>query len=168
MPLSFSVCDLSDSHPVQYLIPFLPLFGLRHVFTGQAVTLQCFHDNSLVRVLLSQPGKGKVLVVDGGGSVLYALLGDQIAAAAVKNGWEGVIINGAIRDVQAINKMEIGVRAVGVCPRKTEKNNIGKQGVDLAFGSCIIKQDDWIYADEDGVIISSKPLLKEQKLKAKL
>lgn len=152
--------DLCDQHfeQLQVMEPLLQSYGAKTIFCGQAVTVKCFEDNSLVKDLASTPGAGKVMVVDGGGSVRRALLGDMIAEQAVKNGWAGFIIYGAIRDVAAINQMNLGVKALTACPVKTEKRGLGDKGVNVQFGGVSIAEGNYIYADLNGVVVAEEAL----------
>ncbi len=118
------------------------------------MTVRCYHDNSKVKEILSQNGKGKVLVVDGHGSCQKALMGDQIAISAIENEWEGVIINGAVRDVVAMSQMDLGIKALGACPFKTEKRGAGDVNVTLSIHNQMIQPGDYIYADWNGVLLS--------------
>jgi regulator of ribonuclease activity A len=158
MPISTP--DLCDAYPeqVRVLTPMLRNFGGRQAFSGQIVTVKCFEDNSLVKDQAAQPGTGKVLVVDGGGSLRKALLGDMIAASAVKNGWEGLIIYGCVRDVDAIAALPLGVQALAAIPLKTEKRGIGDLNVPVTFGGITFVPGEYIYADNNGVIVAAQPL----------
>ena len=151
--------DLCDQHFDQLNImdPIFQSYGAQAIFSGQAVTVKCFEDNSLVKELAATPGEGKVLVVDGGGSTRRALLGDMIAEQAVSNGWAGFIIYGAIRDVAAINQMALGVKAITACPVKTEKRGLGDAGVVLQFAGVTIREGDYVYADLNGVVVAQEP-----------
>lgn len=133
-------------------------YGSVAAFSGKAVTVKCFEDNSIVKELVNTPGAGRVIVVDGGGSLRRALLGDMLAEAAVKNGWAGLVINGCIRDVQVINTLAIGVKALGTHPMKTDKRGEGQQDIPVAFGGVTIEPSNYVYADENGVIVSSQAL----------
>lgn len=159
--MSFLTTDLYDANEdrVQVAEPMFRQFGARARFAGQIVTAKVFEDNSKVREILGEPGKGKVLVVDGGGSKRCALLGDQIAELAVKNAWEGIVIYGCIRDSVAINQLDIGVRALDTHPKKTVKRNEGQRDLVLAFAAANFVPGQWLYADEDGVLLSAEPLL---------
>jgi len=159
--MSFSTPDLCDQFPddVQVLAPMFNSYGGIANFGGEIVTVKCFEDNSLVKEQLGLPGTGKVLVVDGGGSLRKALLGDMIAASAVKNGWAGVIIYGCIRDVDAINEMQLGVQALNTVPLKTEKRGIGDLNIPVTFGGATFKPGEFVYADRNGVIVANKALL---------
>ncbi|MCW3173790.1 putative 4-hydroxy-4-methyl-2-oxoglutarate aldolase [Shewanella subflava] len=152
--------DLFDHYPQELQLINLPwqTFGQHTVFTGQIITVKCFEDNSKVKDVLATPGHGKVLVVDGGGSNRRALLGDMIAQSAVDNGWQGIVIYGCIRDVATINSMNIGVKALGVNPIKTDKKGLGETGIDLEINSINIKNGMTIYADLNGVAISDVAL----------
>ena len=159
--MSFSTPDLCDDYPelVRVLEPMLNNYGGINTFGGEIVTIKCFEDNSLVKENASRPGFGKVMVVDGGGSLRRALLGDLIAKDAVKNGWEGIIIYGCIRDVDIINMLDIGVQAIDTVPLKTEKKGIGDLNVPVTFGGVTFKPGEYVYADNNGVVVSSEELI---------
>ena len=158
--MTWTTPDLCDQYPeVQVAEPLFRSYGGRIAFAGPAVTVQCFEDNSRVRELAATPGEGRVIVVDGGGSLRRALLGDQIAANAVKNGWSGFLIFGCVRDVDALAALPLGVQALAAHPMKTEKRGLGEVGVPVAFAGVSIAPGDWIYADANGVIISNIGLL---------
>lgn len=129
-------------------------FGARKRFHGPVRTVECFEDNVLFRQLLGEPGNGAVVVVDGQGSTARALMGDMLAARGSANGWAGVIINGAIRDSAEIADIEIGVKALGVNPAKSAKQGAGQVDVPLEFGGVIFRPGEWVYCDEDGVLVS--------------
>ena len=152
--------DLCDAYPdlVQVVEPMFNNYGLRTSFGGEIVTVKCFEDNSKVKELVGTPGKGKVMVVDGGASMRKALLGDMLAEKAAKNGWEGLIIYGCIRDVDAIMDMELGVQALGTVPMKTDKRDIGDMNVVVKFGGVEFIPGQFVYADNNGVIVSPKEL----------
>jgi len=154
--MTLSTCDISDKlHPnVQYLEPVYKSFGLKKSFSGRIVTVKCYEDNSLVEETLNTNGKGSVLVIDAGGSMMCAMLGDKRAFDAIRNEWEGIIVFGLIRDSVAINLMPIGIRALGVCPLKSIKKGIGKRGLNVTFSNVKFTPDQYIYADEDGVIVT--------------
>ncbi|MEU8298864.1 ribonuclease E activity regulator RraA [Micromonospora sp. NPDC048909] len=128
-------------------------FGGVHAFAGPAVTVRCFEDNALVRSIVAEPGAGRVLVVDGGGSVHTALMGDLIAAAAADNGWAGVVINGAVRDVAALAALPIGIKALGANPRKSAKSGVGERDVPVTFGNCVFSPGSEVHSDDDGVVV---------------
>ena len=150
-----STCDISDQlHPhVQYLDPIFKSYGGKTSFSGRIVTIKCFEDNSLVEEALKMNGKGCVLVIDAGESLRCAMLGDKRALDAIKNEWEGVIVNGSIRDSVMINSMPIGIRALGVCPRKSIKKGNGKRNLTVDFSNVKFIPNHYLYADEDGVIV---------------
>lgn len=150
----------STSASVQVLDPSLRLrlFGKQRCFSGGIETVKCFEDNSFVRKTLEQPGNGRVLVVDGGGSWNCALVGDLLGELAIKNGWKGIIVFGCIRDSSALNGMEIGVLALGTNPKKSEKRNQGQVGEPVTFGGVTFSKDKYAYVDEDGTLVSTAPL----------
>ena len=156
-----STPDLCDAHEadVRVLEPMFVNYGGVDAFGGEVVTVKCFEDNSLVKEQLATPGNGRVLVVDGGGSLRRALMGDMIAESAVKNGWSGVVVYGAIRDVDAIGSLPLGTQALGSIPLKTEKRGIGDLNVPVRFAGVDIKPGDYLYADNNGVIVSSRSLI---------
>ena len=130
-------------------------YGGRARFSGTIVTIKCFRDNQIVKETLNSPGAGKVLVVDGDGNVESALMGDMIAEAAVKNGWAGVVINGAIRDSVAVDELDLGVKALGTNPRKSAKAGEGEKDVPVSFGGATFTPGDHLWSDEDGVVVTS-------------
>jgi regulator of ribonuclease activity A len=152
--------DLCDAYPerVQAVEPMFSNFGGRDSFGGQIVTVKCHEDNSRVKEQVELDGQGKVLVVDGGGSLRCALLGDQLAEKAAKNGWEGLLIYGCIRDVDSIAQTDLGVQALASHPKKTEKRGVGDLNVAVTFAGVTFKPGDYLYADNNGVIISPSPL----------
>ena len=155
-----STPDLSDAAPEARAIELqFGNYGARERFHGQAVTIKCHEDNSLVKQCVGEPGEGRVIVVDGGGSQRRALLGDMLAEQAAANGWAGLVINGVIRDVDEIGATELGVQALGTCPVKTDKLGVGQRDIPLHFGGVDIHPGDHVYADNNGVLVSRKPLL---------
>ena len=159
--MTFTTPDLCDENPgkVSVLEPGFRNFGGIDTFYGEAVTLKCFEDNSLVREVVGRSGRGKVLVVDAGGSRRRAMLGDMLAEKAVENGWAGIIIYGCIRDVDVIAGLQLGVQALGSHPMKTDKKGIGEEGVELTFHGVTIKPGQFVYADNNGVVISDNCLV---------
>ncbi len=157
---TFSTPDLSDAAPEAKAIelPLRNCGGASH-FCGVAVTIKCFEDNSLVKAAVAEPGEGRVIVVDGGGSCRRALLGDMLAEQAASNGWAGLVINGVIRDVDEIAATGIGVQALGSVPLKTDKRGEGQRDIPVHFGGVLIAPGNYIYADNNGVLVSEKPLL---------
>ncbi|MFG2091480.1 MULTISPECIES: ribonuclease E activity regulator RraA [unclassified Spirillospora] len=134
-------------------------YGGRASFAGPVSTVRCHRDNGLVKKLLNTPGGGRVLVVDGGGSLASALMGDMIAAAAVANGWGGVVINGAVRDVAALRELDLGAKALGSNPRKSAKDGAGEVDVPVTFGGVEFRPGDRLYSDEDGIVLAGRDLL---------
>ena len=148
--------DLCDAYPesVQVLGPMFSNFGGRDSFGGEIVTIKCFEDNSRVKEQAELNGKGKVLVVDGGGSLRHALLGDMIAEKASKNGWEGLVIYGCIRDVDVLAQTDLGVQALASHPLKSVRRGLGDVNVPVTFAGVTFRPGEFIYADNNGVIIS--------------
>ena len=157
--MSFSTPDLSDENPdTKALAPILKNLGGKKVFWGKIETLQCPDDNSFVKEVLNSEGNGKVLVVDANGISTVALLGDMIAEAGVKNNWSGVVINGYVRDIDILSTLDIGVQALGTMPIRSEKKNLGQIGVDISFGGLTFSSGDYVYADNNGLLLSKKEL----------
>jgi regulator of ribonuclease activity A len=154
------VPDLCDEYPeaVRVLDPIFSNYGGHKRFSGLVVTVKCFEDNSLVKTLADTPGNGRVMVVDGGGSMRRACLGDMLAEKASKNGWSGFLIYGCIRDVDEISSIDIGVQALGAHPMKTEKRGVGEQQITVAFAGVTIHPNEYLYADSNGVIVSNTSL----------
>jgi regulator of ribonuclease activity A len=155
--LTTDLCDAHESE-VRVVEPMFSSFGRRNGFFGRIATLKLFEDNSLVRKALESPGESRVLVIDGGGSLRRALVGDQLAVLAVRNGWVGMVVYGCIRDSRAIGTMDIGVLAIDTHPMKTVKNNVGEADIPVTFGGVTFTPGEWLYADEDGVIVSANAL----------
>ena len=128
-------------------------YGGRLIFQGEVTTIRCHQDNGMVKAVLNEPGEGKVLVVDGGGSLHTALMGDLIAAAAVKNGWEGVVINGPVRDTAALKELDLGVKALGSNPRKSAKTGAGERDVVVTFGEATFTPGATLVSDGDGIVV---------------
>ncbi|MEO0997772.1 MAG: ribonuclease E activity regulator RraA [Pseudomonadota bacterium] len=152
--------DIADAYPddVDVLAPILRNFGGRENFFGAVVTIKCHEDNSLVKEQAATAGDGRVMVVDGGGSLRRALLGDQVAATAAANGWSGLIIWGAVRDIDALAHTGIGVQALAPIPVKTEKRGLGDLDVPVTFGGVTFASGDWVYADNNGVLRAGQEL----------
>ena len=163
--MPFKTADLTDEFcaencdEVQAAGMIFKNYGAKPRFYGEIVTLKLFEDNQLVRDQVNSDGKGKVLVIDAGASMRRALLGDMLAAKAVENGWAGVLINGCIRDSVDMASMQLGVMALGTHPLKTVKNGVGQTNVSVTFSELNFEPTDFIYVDEDGIIISKKPLI---------
>ena len=158
--MSFQTTDLCDAHEgkVSVVEPMFQEYGGRAAFSGRISTVRCFEDNSLVREALGKPGAGKVLVVDGGGSLRCALLGDQLAALAERNRWEGIVVYGCIRDSEAIARVAVGVRALATHPMKSVKKGAGEADVSVNFGGVTFQPGHYLYADVDGIIVSAAAL----------
>ncbi len=159
--MNIQTADLCDAHEDKLAVvaPMFASYGGRSAFGGPITTLKLFEDNSLVRKVLEGPGAGRVLVIDGGASMRCALVGDQLAELAVNNGWAGILVYGCIRDSKAIGEMDLGVFALGTHPRKTVKRNIGEIDLAVSFGGVSFHPGDYVYADEDGVVVSASALL---------
>lgn len=159
--MEIQTADLCDANEgtVKVCTPMFRSFGGKNNFGGEIATLKVFEDNSLVRSALESAGHGRVLVVDGGGSMRCALVGDQLALLGVKNGWAGIIVYGCIRDSRAIGAMDLGVFALGTHPLKSIKKGAGDTNVTVTFGGVSFRPGDFVYADEDGVIISERSLV---------
>ena len=155
----FATADLCDAHEdLQLVAPLFRDFGGRRAFHGPVTTLSCFEDNSLVREALGEPGAGRVLVVDGGGSTRCALLGDRLGALAVANGWAGLVIHGCVRDVAELERLDLGVRALASVPRKSLKRGAGTRDVGLSFAGAEFAPGMFLYADADGIVVASRAL----------
>jgi regulator of ribonuclease activity A len=158
--MEVATADLIDQHgeSLQSCDLQFRQFGERKRFSGRIRTVRCHQDNVLVRNVLSEPGEGQVLVVDGGGSLHTSLVGDVIAGLAQSNGWAGLVINGAVRDVVALGRLEIGVKALGSNPRKSDKAGAGEVDVPVAFGGVRFEPGAHLYSDEDGVVVAAAAL----------
>ena len=162
---SFATCDLCDVHKGDHsgafrvLPPVFSDYGAVRKFSGQIQTVKCFEDNSFVKEAVDSPGLGRVLVVDGGASLRHALLGGNLGAAAARNGWAGVVINGCVRDVAELATHAIGIRALAANPLPTEKRQHGLRDVPVQVQGVPIRPGEWLYADEDGMVVSAKPLV---------
>jgi regulator of ribonuclease activity A len=157
--MTFTTADLVDA--LQHLqscdLQFRS-FGKSPHFFGSIHTVRCRHDNALLKSVLSQPGSGGVLVVDGDGSLHCALVGDVIAGMAVTNGWAGIVVYGAVRDTSAIAALDLGVKALGSNPRRGAKSGQGEIDVPVKFGGVVFIPGHWLYSDEDGIVVSPSAL----------
>ncbi|MCW8831734.1 MAG: putative 4-hydroxy-4-methyl-2-oxoglutarate aldolase [Colwellia sp.] len=153
--------DLFDEYEPQLQLaePIFNDYGGSTIFSGSIVTVSCFNDNSKVKELVATDGTGKVMVVDGKASLTNALLGDMLAEKAVENGWQGIVINGCIRDAGTIATLALGVKALGCNPIKTEKLGIGEVNVNVNFAGIEFKAGDYIYGDSNGLAVSKKQLI---------
>jgi len=158
--MTFKTADLCDDYPdgLQICEPGFSSFGGRARFRGRISTIKCFEDNSLVREAVAEPGEGRVLVVDAGGSRRCAMLGDLLAAKAVENGWSGVLMYGLIRDSADIAGMDLGVMALGTIPLKSVKKGVGERDVPVRFAGVVFRPGEYLYADEDGIVCSAAEL----------
>lgn len=147
--------DLSDAHPdIQHGEPVFRDYGSKLAFSGPIATLKTFEDNPKVRELLETPGEGRVLVVDGGGSLRCALFGGNLAVLAERNGWAGLVINGCVRDTAEIATSNIGVKALAAHPRRSDRKGLGEVGVAVAFAGVVFRPGEYLYADGDGIVVS--------------
>jgi regulator of ribonuclease activity A len=153
--MTYSVPDICDEFPqdVRVLEPLFSSFGGKQRFSGEIITIRCFEDNSLVRDAVRTEGRGRVIVVDGGGSMRRALLGDMLAAKAAENGWRGVVINGCVRDVEILETIDLGVKALNCHPVKTDKRGKGQLNVPVCFAGVSFKPGQHLYADKNGAVI---------------
>lgn len=154
--MEIQTADLCDANEDKVRVVALPLrsYGGLPAFSGQIATLKVFEDNTLVRSMLESAGNGRVLVIDGGGSKRCALVGDQLAVLAVNNGWAGIVVYGCIRDSKAIGTMNVGVFALGTNPKKSIKKGVGEADLEVSFGGVDFHPGSYLYADEDGIIVS--------------
>lgn len=158
--MSYTVPDICDEYldRLQVLEPLFTEFGGRPKFCGEIVTIKCFEDNSLVKQTLATDGSGKVLVVDGGASLRCALLGDMLAGMAAGNGWQGLVINGSVRDVEILKTIELGVRALNCYPVRSNKRNEGQVDIPLRFAGVDFKPGLYLYADDNGMVVADARL----------
>jgi regulator of ribonuclease activity A len=153
--------DICDEFPDAVMVaePIFTHYGKRKRFHGPATTIKVYEDNVLVRSALEEAGNGRVLVVDSGGSLRRALLGDNLAGMAADNGWAGVIVNGCIRDSADIATIDVGVMALATMPLKSGKRGDGETGVSVSFAGITIRPGEYLYADEDGLLLSRRELI---------
>lgn len=158
--MPYSVPDICDEFMDEIFVldPLYSDFGGKRKFCGEIATIKCFEDNSLVRDAVRSDGRGGVLVVDGGGSLRRALLGDLLAAKAAENGWQGLLINGCVRDVEILETIDLGVKALNSHPVKTDKRGEGQAGVDVSFAGGTMKAGQYLYADTNGIVIARRNL----------
>ena len=161
---TISTCDLCDVHKgdesgaFRVLSPVFHHYGGKEAFSGPVATVKCFEDNSLVKAAIETPGQGRVLVVDGGGSLRRALVGGNVAATAAKNGWAGIVVYGAVRDVAELRETPMGLRALALIPLPTEKRGEGQSEVPVQVAGVWVRPGDWLYADADGIVVGARPL----------
>lgn len=158
--MTYSVPDICDDfiEEISVLEPLFTDFGGKVKFSGEIATIKCFEDNSLVRDMVKSPGQGRVLVVDGGGSLRHALLGDLLAAAAAENGWQGLLINGCVRDVEILETIDLGVKALNSHPVKTDKRGEGQRDINVSFAGATIRSGHYFYADANGIVVAARNL----------
>ena len=158
--MNFKTTDLCDAHGelLRVVEPLFSDFGGRSMFYGPIATVRTFEDNTLVRVALEASGNGRVLVVDGGGSLRRALLGGNLAALGAKNGWQGAIIFGCVRDTAELAEIDFGVKALAPHPRKSEKANYGDREIPVEFAGVRFEPGHYCYADDDGIVVSERAL----------
>jgi regulator of ribonuclease activity A len=160
MTASKGTADLCDEHGERLHVcePIFHAYGGRRAFHGPVRTVRCFEDNSRVKEAVESPGHGCVLVVDGGGSRRRALLGDKLGEAAVRNGWAGVIIHGCIRDSAELGRMDLGIRALGTMPLRSDKRGEGELDVPVRFAGVTFRPGEHVYVDEDGIVVAPSAL----------
>jgi regulator of ribonuclease activity A len=158
--MAYSVPDICDDFAgeISILEPLFRDFGRNRKFSGEISTVKCFEDNSLVREAVRSEGRERVLVVDGGGSLRHALLGDLLAAAAVENGWQGLLINGCVRDVEILKTIGLGVKALNSHPLKTDKRGEGQRDVNVTIAGATIRPGNYLYADANGIVVATRDL----------
>jgi regulator of ribonuclease activity A len=159
-----STCDLCDLHKTttdasfRVLPPVYTSYGAHTRFAGQVSTVRCLEDNSRIKDAVNAPGLGRVLVVDGGGSLRRSLLGGMLAEAAAKNGWAGLLIHGAVRDKAELAASAVGIRALALIPMPTDRQDQGQRDVPVQLGDTWIRPGDWLVADEDGIVVTDQPI----------
>jgi regulator of ribonuclease activity A len=159
----FATCDLCDAHKsdtdgaFRVLPPVFRDFGARRKFCGPVATVKCFEDNTPVKAAVESPGEGRVLVVDGGGSLRRALLGGNLGAAAARNGWAGVVIDGCVRDAAELAACDTGIRALALMPLPTERRAPGQRDIAVQIQGIWVRPGDWLYADADGIVVMPAP-----------
>jgi regulator of ribonuclease activity A len=158
--MTYSVPDICDDFPNDISVPesLFSDFGKKRRFSGEIVTIKCFEDNSLMRDLVRSGGEGRVIVVDGGASLRHALLGDLLAAKAAENGWSGLLINGCVRDVEILEGIDLGIKALNCHPLKTEKRGEGQLNIPVRFAGVRFSPGSFLYADANGIVVAEKDL----------
>ena len=164
--MTFATTDICDAHEdlitkgqLRVCAPVFKPYGGLTRFNGTAVTLKVFEDNTWVRTLLDEPGQGRVLVIDGGGSTRCALVGGNLGVLAEKNNWGGIVVFGCVRDTLELAQSKVGIRALAAHPQKSVKRNVGERDLVVDIAGTVVKPGDMIYADEDGLIVSDKALI---------
>ena len=154
------VCDVMDVFPenVRLLDPIFRDYGGKKTFHGTVATIKCFEDNSKIWEAADEKGNGRVLVVDGGGSLRHSIFGGNLAQKLCDYGWSGIVINGCTRDVAEQRQVSLGIKALAPCPRRAIKRNLGDRDVPVLVAGQWIAAGQYLYADEDGVIVADAPL----------
>jgi len=159
----FTTCDLCDAHEedtsgaFRVLPPVFRDYGKAARFAGPVATVRCIEDNSRIREAVNSPGEGRVLVVDGGGSIRCALVGGNLAVAAARNGWAGIVVDGAVRDAAELAQAGIGIKALALMPMRSVKRGEGQRDLPVVVQGVAVRPGEWLYADEDGIVVSSEP-----------
>lgn len=160
---AFATCDICDAYrddqtgALRVLPPLWREFGGALSFSGSVSTLQCFEDNGLLRAALESPGAGRVLVVDGGGSLRTALVGGNLGALAVASGWAGIVVDGCVRDAAELAACAVGIRALALCPMPPAKRGAGQRDGPIRIQGVGVRPGDWLYADADGIVLLDRP-----------
>jgi regulator of ribonuclease activity A len=159
--MTFTTADLYDQlgDKLQVATPMFNDYGFIKKFAGPISTIKAHEDNVLVRSALEEPGEGRVLVIDGGGSLRCAMVGDMLAEIAVKNGWQGILVNGCIRDAVMMSRMDLGIKALNTNPRKSVKKGAGDRDIPVTFAGVNFVPGHYLYADEDGVVVSESKVV---------
>ena len=153
--MTYATTDLCDANPgVQVVQSIFSDFGGRAAFAGPIETVKVFEDNVLVRACLETPGDGRVLVVDGGGSLRRALVGDVLAGLGARNGWEGILVYGCVRDTAATADLDIGIKALAAFPKRSDKYGAGQVSEPVTFAEVTFRPRHWLYADADGIVVA--------------
>jgi regulator of ribonuclease activity A len=152
-----ALCDVYLDQ-VDVVEPMFSNFGGSASFAGQVTTIKCFEDNGLIRSALEQEGQGRVLLIDGGGSLRRALIDAELATIAEENEWEGIIVYGSVREVDELEDMNVGIQALASIPVGASQTNVGEVDVPVNFGGVSFLPEDYIYADNTGIILSQEPL----------
>ena len=156
---NFNTADLCDDHKLAIAQPIFKSYGANTHCHGRIRTVEAIEDNSYVKKLLQEDGTGYIMVVDGKSSEKCALVGDNLAALGAKNNWAGIIVNGCIRDSLEISKINISIKALNLVPNKSQKKDIGRYKIDLKFAGIVFRENDFLYSDPDGIVVSSSELL---------
>ncbi|MEX4116803.1 ribonuclease E activity regulator RraA [Haemophilus influenzae] len=151
------LCDLY-AEQVDVVEPIFSSFGGVSHFYGKVTTVKCFESNGLIAEVLEENGEGRVLVIDGGGAVRRGLIDAELAQLAVDNGWEGIIVYGAVRQIQQLENLDIGIHALAPIPVSADESSAGESDIPVNFGGVTFFLEDYIYADLTGIILSQEPL----------